>query len=358
MNRGKILVKNKEEFGNKLKEWYAVHHRKLPWREEPSTYKTVISEFMLQQTQVETVLPYFRKWLRIFPDFQTLAEASEEEVVKEWEGLGYYSRARNLHKLAKAVSELKELPKTAEGWQGFPGVGPYTSAAIASISYGDRTAVVDGNVIRILARLNAHGEEFPDNGKAVKAFRELAQDLLNEDDANTHNQAMMELGATVCVRQKPMCMICPVVHLCEGAKSGEPELFPKFKKRKIEKVTKNRIWVIDRNKVLLHKIPSGAKRLANMYELPEAELTGQSFSEDQLWKVKKRGISNQRFEESIYIIPTITADMRERTKVDEALHWVGIGELKELTLSGPHRKWINELLEHEMRAALSIPENQ
>lgn len=357
MNWSKILVDNKGEFKKRLRTWYLENHRKLPWRENPSPYKTVVSEFMLQQTQVETVLPYFKRWLKIFPDFEALAQAKEEEVVKQWEGLGYYSRARNLHKLAKAVSVLKELPTTAEGWQQFPGVGPYTAAAVASISFGDKTAVVDGNVIRILARLSANGEEFQDNTKAVKAFTPLANDLLNEEDPDSHNQAMMELGATVCSRQKPLCTVCPVVALCAAAKIGEPERFPRFKKRTIQKIEKERVWLTEKSTLLLHQIPSHAKRLAKMYELPEATHINYRAQDKDFWKTKRRGISNQRIEEHIYKLDKPAPKMKSAIESNPELSWVNFKDLKTLTLSGPHRKWINEMIEHDLKASQGILEN-
>ncbi|HEY9250772.1 MAG TPA: A/G-specific adenine glycosylase, partial [Rariglobus sp.] len=130
------IISRKDAFRQALLAWYRLHQRKLPWRTDPSLYKTVVSEFMLQQTQVKTVLPYLARWLEVFPDFAALAAASEEKVVKNWEGLGYYTRARNLHKLAKALAALPAPPRTREAWLELPGIGPYTSAAITSIAFG------------------------------------------------------------------------------------------------------------------------------------------------------------------------------------------------------------------------------
>ncbi len=162
-----------------LLEWFRTSRRTLPWREQPSLYETVVSEFMLQHTQVKTVLPDFARLLERFPDFAALASAPEADVVKHWEGLGYYSRARNLHKLARAVAPLSAPPRTAAEWQELPGVGPYTAAAIASIACGDRVACVDGNVARVLARLTADTTAFASGSELVKHFRPLAGEALD-----------------------------------------------------------------------------------------------------------------------------------------------------------------------------------
>ena len=161
-NSSARLIAAKRRFRHALLSWYRANARALPWRQTPSLYKTVVSEFMLQQTQVKTVLPYFARWLDALPDFAELAAAPEARVLKLWEGLGYYSRARNLHHLAKAIVARPAMPRTPGEWRELPGVGPYTAAAITSISFGEGAACVDGNVVRILARLTADATEFRD----------------------------------------------------------------------------------------------------------------------------------------------------------------------------------------------------
>lgn len=341
-----LLLTDKEAFNEHLHRWYKEYHRKLPWRSEPSLYKTVVSEFMLQQTQVDTVLPYFKRWLEIFPDFKSLASAGEEEVVKQWEGLGYYSRARNLHKLAKKFVNRDEIPKTPKEWLEFPGVGPYTAAAITSIAFNVPQAVVDGNVIRILTRISANENEFKDNSAAVKALTDFANELLNGDDPNTHNQAVMELGATICTRANPLCTVCPVVNFCAAAKLGIMDRLPRLLPKKIEQVVLNRLWVIHEEKLLLNKISSDAKRLANMYELPEInESLKELIVTERPWTIKKRGISNQRIQENIFKpVESLTLKVLEDIQNQQQLEWVKVSELNSITLSGPHRRWINELL--------------
>ena len=173
------LIAGRASFQAALLTWYREQRRRLPWREAPSLYKTVVSEFMLQQTQVKTVLPYFARWLEALPDFAALAAAPEARVLKLWEGLGYYSRARNLHKMAKAYVALPRAPITPTEWQALPGIGPYTSAAITSIALNQPAACVDGNVVRILARLTANATPFRDSTAAAKVLGPLAHELLN-----------------------------------------------------------------------------------------------------------------------------------------------------------------------------------
>ena len=177
--RYQALIKNKSTFVRRLRKWFRSHKRDLPWRSDPSLYKTVVSEFMLQQTQVKTVLPYFERWLRIFPDFASLAAAPEEKVIKHWEGLGYYHRARNLRKLAIQLGKFPAPPTTRQEWQKLPGVGPYTAAAITSIAFGENEAVVDGNVIRILTRLAADNTTYKSSTEAASMHTPKARKLRN-----------------------------------------------------------------------------------------------------------------------------------------------------------------------------------
>ena len=334
--------------------WYHENRRRLPWREEPSLYKTVVSEFMLQQTQVKTMLPYFARWLAALPDFAALAAADEARVVKLWEGLGYYTRARNLHKLARALVALPEPPRTPEAWIELPGIGPYTAAAITSISFGAPAAVVDGNVVRILARLTADATAWRDSASAGKALAPLAARVLNPAEPGDHNQAMMELGATVCTKHNPLCTVCPVREFCAGVRSGEPESFPRLAAKVIEARTVVRAWcrrASDRA-LLLHRIDPGARRLAGQHELPSAEHLGLApealaAAAGAPLAVKKRGITRFAFTEPIHALPEAAASVPSagRAANDSGqLVWVPEAELEHLLMSGPHRRWVRELL--------------
>jgi A/G-specific adenine glycosylase len=340
------LIAARDAFQETLLAWYRVHHRRLPWRENPSVYKTVVSELMLQQTQVKTVLPYFARWLDELPDFAALAAASEARVLKLWEGLGYYSRARNLHKLAQAIAALPAPPRTAAEWRELPGVGPYTAAAVTSISFGAHAAVVDGNVVRILARLTADATEFKDNTRAVKAVTPLADTLLNPVHPGDHNQAMMELGATVCQRHNPLCTVCPVLAFCAGRKSGEPENFPRLAQKKIERIAVTRAWILREDHLLLHRAAAGAKRFAGLHELPahtDLGLDEETLLAGPLLARKKRGITRYQISESIHAFTPDSATIRRWEKMP-TLHWVPVATIDAVTLSGPHRRWTTELL--------------
>lgn len=337
------LVVRRPAFQAALHTWYRVHHRKLPWRDAPSLYKTVVSELMLQQTQVATVLPYFGRWLRELPDFAALAAASEAKVMKLWEGLGYYSRARNLHKLAQAYVAAPAKPRTPAEWRELPGIGPYTAAAITSISFDEPAAVVDGNVVRILARLTAEGRLFRDGTEAVKFFTPLADALVVGSNPGEHNQAMMELGATVCVRAAPQCLICPVAEFCAARAAGTPEKFPRLKPKVIEQKTVTRVWCEHRGNLLLHRGHAKAKRLAGLHELPEAADLGVQPVARFLRAVKRRTITRFQITESIYAVKA-SAALLKRIAQDKALEWVPLQQLDRVTLSGPHRRWIGELV--------------
>lgn len=337
----RALLAAKSEFQAALLAWYRANARALPWRESPSLYKTVVSEFMLQQTQVKTVLPYFARWLDALPDFAALAAAPESRVLKLWEGLGYYSRARNLHQLAKQWVALPVKPRTPADWRELPGVGPYTAAAITSISLGEPAACVDGNVVRILARLTADATEFRDSASAAKIFTPLAEAILTTASPGDHNQAMMELGATVCFRQNPLCLTCPVRELCAGARTGEPENLPRLAPKKMEQRAVTRVWCERRGALLLHRADAGARRFANIHELPTPEQAGldpKVAARGAALAKKRRGITRFQITESIHEVAV------PRGKLPAGAEWVPLTELDSVTLSGPHRRWVAEIL--------------
>ncbi|HEY0864761.1 MAG TPA: A/G-specific adenine glycosylase [Lacunisphaera sp.] len=337
------IVSRRADFHAALHAWYRVHQRKLPWRDTPSLYKTVVSEFMLQQTQVATVLPYFDRWLRELPGFAALAAAPEAKVMKLWEGLGYYSRARNLHKLAQAYVAAPRPPRTPAEWRELPGIGPYTAAAITSISFDEPAAVVDGNVVRILARLTGEGRLFRDGTEAVKFFTPLADALVIGSNPGEHNQAMMELGATVCLRANPQCLLCPVAGLCAARAAGSPEKLPRLKPKVIEQKTVARVWCEHRGRLLLRRGHTQAKRLAGLHELPEASDLGVQPAAAALLATKRRAITRFAITESIYAVKPAAA-LLKRIAGNEGLEWVPLQQLDHVTLSGPHRRWIGELV--------------
>ncbi|MEO0604256.1 MAG: A/G-specific adenine glycosylase [Myxococcota bacterium] len=217
-----------------LTTWFAEHRRELPWRSDPSPYHVLLSELMLQQTRVETVIPYFERFTARWPTLGALAEADEEEVLHAWAGLGYYSRARNLLRCAVTVKDLGAMPQTVEGLRALPGVGPYTAGAVASIAFGVRTPLVDGNVERVVSRLDARPED--PRGVGKKALWARVADLHEataEDVApGDLNQALMELGATICKPKNPQCGGCPVARGCLARASDTVLAYPVKKPKK------------------------------------------------------------------------------------------------------------------------------
>ena len=205
----------------KLLPWFDQNKRDLPWRRSRSPYSTWISEIMLQQTRVDTVKPYFERWMKRFPDVQTLAEAEEQEVLRLWEGLGYYSRARSIHKAArKIVSEYNgKIPDDIEKLRKLPGVGPYTAGAIASIGFGLPAAALDGNIRRILARYYDIAEpvRMPQTEKKLWA---LAENDLDRERPGDFNEALMDLGSAVCLPENPQCLLCPLCEDCLARQNG------------------------------------------------------------------------------------------------------------------------------------------
>jgi A/G-specific adenine glycosylase len=209
------------EISKPLLAWYRKNRRQLPWRDDPHPYAVWVSEIMLQQTRVETVLPYFERWMRRFASIESLAQASQQEVLNYWEGLGYYSRARNLHRAAREVVEQHNgrLPGDVRSLRSLPGIGPYTAGAIASIAFGLDEPLVDGNVRRVLARL--HNLDIPvDSAEGEKRLWALAREMLPPGRAGDYNQALMELGALVCTPLEPACEGCPLADGCQARLLG------------------------------------------------------------------------------------------------------------------------------------------
>jgi A/G-specific adenine glycosylase len=247
---------------------YDRHRRALPWRGESDPYRVLVSEVMLQQTRVETVTPRYASWLDRFPDVESLASAGEDEVLKAWEGLGYYRRARNLHRAARLVRERPDtsLPSTYAELRELPGLGDYTAGAVASIAFGEAVAAVDGNVRRVLARLLDVASPTP------SWLRGTASALLDPARPGDWNQAMMDLGATVCVPRVPRCDACPVSQWCASRAAGTQRDRPKLARKPKPRVAKVALAVLhSRGRVLLERRPPGGL-LGGMWALPEREV--------------------------------------------------------------------------------------
>jgi A/G-specific adenine glycosylase len=249
-------------FRKQLLTWFRRFQRDLPWRRTKDPYRIWISEIMLQQTRVAAVIPYYERFLARFPDVHTLAGAPQEEVLRLWSGLGYYSRARNLQKAAQQIVAQHggEFPRNEEAVLALPGIGPYTGAAILSIAFGAKHAVLDGNVARVLARLGAIRGDLGET-RRWQSLQSTAQELLDPKAPGDWNQAMMELGAMVCTPRAPQCLLCPVANFCRARQSGDPESFPEKRKKReaVQIVLAAAVFCTPRGQTLLLSPPRKKK---------------------------------------------------------------------------------------------------
>lgn len=250
----------------KLNDWYEKNKRVLPWRKNKNPYFIWISEVMLQQTTVVAVIPYFERFISKFPDVHKLAQAPLEEVLESWSGLGYYSRARNLHKSAKILSK-KGFPKSFKELIELPGFGPYTSRAVSSIAFNEAAGVLDGNVIRVLSRRFGIKKNWWEN-KVREEFQELSDEVVSHGDPSTLNQALMELGATVCTPEKTLCTLCPWNKNCVAFSDGTVAKLPLKKPRK-----KTELWIytphiVEKNKKILFVKNQTTPFLKKIWTLP------------------------------------------------------------------------------------------
>ena len=253
--------------------WYRENARDLPWRHTEDPYRIWVSEIMLQQTRVAAVLGYYARFLAVFPTVEALAEADEERLMKLWEGLGYYSRARNLQKAAQEITALGGFPDTYDGLLALPGIGDYTASAIAAAAFGRREPAVDGNVLRVMTRLTDCHDDISDP-KTKRAVRAALAEVMPEEPADIRifNQAMMELGATVCgPNTAPRCDDCPVSGLCLGRQRETAETLPVKKAKKERRVEEKTVLLLKRDgKIALRKRPKTGL-LAGLWEFPNVE---------------------------------------------------------------------------------------
>jgi A/G-specific adenine glycosylase len=288
-------------FRKNLLVWFREFRRDLPWRRTTDPYRIWLSEIMLQQTRVVAAIPYYEWFLERFPDVRSLAEAPEEEVLRHWAGLGYYSRARNLQKAAQQIvaEHASRFPENPEKALALPGIGQYTTAAILSIAYNKKLAVLDGNVARVLARIGAVRGDLRSNGRWQK-LQQAADALLAPDAPGDWNQAMMELGATLCTPRSPQCLLCPVSDFCEARKQALIEVIPeKRNKRSTVEITLAALVLVDRkgNTLLLPPPKSPTKHavtqdvaalLSRMWHFPTIRV--QSDAEGELRALARKAI--------------------------------------------------------------------
>jgi A/G-specific adenine glycosylase len=254
--------------GDALLAWFDRHRRDLPWRRTSDPYKIWLSEVMLQQTRVETALPFYTRFLEKFPTVEVLARAEPEEVLALWSGLGYYRRARQLHAAAREIAAAGAFPSTVKGLLALPGVGAYTAAAVASIAFGVAAPVMDGNVERVLSRCLAL-EEDPRAREPRQRLLAAAAELLDPRRPGDSNQALMELGATLCAPRNPKCLLCPLLPGCRAAREGAPERYPTPKVKREAERRRLLVAVVENGAgVLLFRRPEDSTLLAGTWELP------------------------------------------------------------------------------------------
>jgi A/G-specific adenine glycosylase len=341
-----------EQFQTDLIDWFTKEQRDLPWRKDRDPYKIWVSEVMLQQTRVDTVIPYFHKFMEKFPTLEALAEADEEEVLKAWEGLGYYSRVRNLHAAVKEVKEKYdgEVPRSKEQFSKLKGVGPYTTGAVLSIAYGIPEPAVDGNVMRVLSRIFLIWDDIA-KVSTRKQFEEIVRHIISRENPSYFNQALMELGALICVPMNPLCLLCPVQAHCRAFHEGVEKELPVKTKTKATKKVYLRAVVLknEEGRILIRKRPSEGL-LANLWEFPNDELPlqieeAQAFAE---WISREHNVVVQSLEpigefEHVFshLIWHITAYRGEaigQTSESETSKWVTPEQLETYAFPVSHQR--------------------
>lgn len=297
------MSRNKKDpatFRKRIFRWYAQHARELLWRNSRVPYKIWVSEVMLQQTTVQTVLPYYEKWMKTFPDIESLSRASSQKVLKAWQGLGYYQRAKNLHKASKIIMDKHQgrIPQDYNELRNLPGFGPYITAAVLSIAFDRPFPVMDANVRRVLMRIRgAKGEAKHQNDQKLLRFLEP---YFPQKKAATFNQALMELGALVCRPKNPSCLLCPLNDFCQAFKDGKQEVIPLPKKRNYRKIEAV-VAVIEKNgSFLIQKRPPKGL-LADLWEFPGGKRKTGETLEEALRREVKEELQSEVLDEKLLI---------------------------------------------------------
>ncbi|MBN2321600.1 MAG: A/G-specific adenine glycosylase [Acidobacteria bacterium] len=342
-----------DRFRSSILKWYGKHRRSLPWRTNPTPYRVWISEIMLQQTQVKSAVPYFNRFVKRFPDIASLAHASEEEILAIWSGLGYYSRARNLHKAARKIVDCHEgiFPTDYKTVLSLPGIGRYTAGAVCSIAFNQAQPVVDGNIRRVIARLKGIKSRIPE-----KYFWDQMSEWVPEKKASAFNQAMMELGATICLPSQPACRQCPVHRHCLAKRKNLQNSIPLSKPRKaVRKVDLVILAVKHRGRVLLTRQEDGfipgkwglPSRIVPSRQTPGE--TAQSLNNKmfggrlpiEFLAILKHSITHHRISAHIYT-GNATGKASEILEEKDRIHWANDLQLDAMLTSSLFRKAIQK----------------
>lgn len=270
------------EIAQALLQYYAAKSRQLPWRETTDPYKIWVSEVMLQQTRVETVIPYFKRFITRFPDIHSLSQATDDEVVKYWEGLGYYSRVRRLHEAVREVDETYggSVPSEFTSFRLLPGVGDYTAGAVLSIAYGKDTVAVDGNAMRVFSRVYCVNEDVA-SANAKRIVTKMVQEILPPGYAGQFNQAVMDLGATICTRSRPKCESCPIHAMCCANVSATQDRYPVKKPKKATPTLFYHAFLIHNDDRILVRQRPKKGLLGRLWELPNLPCEGTSIVDEE-----------------------------------------------------------------------------
>lgn len=360
---------SKRSLQKKLLDWYRKERREMPWRHNRNPYRILVSEFMLQQTQVKTVIPYFERWMKSFPTIQKLALARESSVLKHWEGLGYYSRARNLKKAAQIIlnNHRGKVPDSMKEIMKLPGVGRYTAGAVLSIAFGQKVPVLDGNVKRVLSRLFLLDE----NGKTRKSesiLWEVMDNLLPDSEAGNFNQACMELGATICLPKNPHCLHCPLKQKCEAQKVKQQNSYPPKQGRVSSSKINVSVAVIFRHKKIYIQKRKIGQLLGGLWEFPGGKFKQNESSEQCLHREinEELGVtihideklmvikhSYTRFRVTLHVfLCRIRSGQISPSQCDE-WSWVKTEELDNYPFPAANVKIIKNLINHQPRAVVT-----
>ncbi|HEX6593038.1 MAG TPA: A/G-specific adenine glycosylase [Bacillota bacterium] len=341
---------NISHFQNDLLNWYEKNKRDLPWRKDKDPYKVWVSEIMLQQTRVDTVIPYFYNFIDKFPTVHDLAKADEQDVLMAWEGLGYYSRARNLHHAVReVVSEYNGVvPNERKALGKLKGIGPYTRGAILSIAFDQPEPAVDGNVMRVLSRVLKIDEDIRKQ-KVRKYFEAIVREIIYKEDPSSFNQAIMELGALVCTPKAPQCMLCPVHEHCRAFAEGIEEELPVKSKAKKQRSLPYVALLIKNNegKVVIEQRPEKGL-LANMWQFPMVPIDEVGFDHIESYILgeygvriqlkRRRGNIKHVFSHIIWKIVVYDAETFAIETDDQRIQFVGKDELDQYPFPVPHQK--------------------
>lgn len=350
---------NRQAFREDLIGWFENEMRDLPWRKDQDPYKVWVSEIMLQQTRVDTVIPYFTRFLDKFPTIEALATADEDKVLKAWEGLGYYSRVRNLQSAVKEVHEKYDgkVPDQPEAISSLKGVGPYTAGAILSIAYGKPEPAVDGNVMRVLSRILLIWEDIA-KSSSRKTFEGAVRRLISHENPSYFNQALMELGALICTPTSPSCLLCPVREHCQAFETGMQNELPIKSKKKKQRSVEIVAAVLrnDQNQVLIRKRPETGL-LANLWEFPNAEVSLGFRSEKEQFKdyFKEKyqvetslgdmvGRIEHVFSHLIWDIHVFTGQLKGPIQESSKLKLVTLEEIEEYAFPVSHQKILSKVV--------------